>query len=89
MSPHQLWSSIGDPAPPYYRIVGDIEQLFECLTRIDTEFMFSSLGLVCFSDRRCVGILSFLGVEQSQSVLEVIRRATRSQFVCALLTARS
>jgi len=50
--------------------VRDIEQLFGCLTGIDTRFIFSSLGFVCFGDRRRVGILSFLGVEWIRSLLE-------------------
>jgi len=70
MNPHPLWLSIDNPAPPPHRIVLDIEQLFECLTGIDTGFIFSSLGLVCFSGRRRVGILFFLSVKWIRSPLE-------------------
>ena len=48
----------------------DIKQLFECPTGIDTGFKFSSLGRACFGDRRCVGILSFLGIERIRSLLK-------------------
>ena len=50
--------------------MSDIEQLCECLTGIDIGFIFFSLGLVCFDDRRRVGILSFLGVERIRFLLE-------------------
>jgi len=56
--------------------VRDIEQLFECPTGIDRVFVFSIMGTVCFGDRRRVGILSFLGVEQIRSLLEAIIRNT-------------
>ena len=63
-------------APPHHRIVRDIEHLFRCLTEIDTGFIFSSLGFVCFGDRRRVGILFSLGVERIRSLLEEIIRDT-------------
>jgi hypothetical protein len=70
MDPHLLWLSIDDPAVLRHRIVRDIEQLLECITGIDIRFVFSSLGLICFCDRRRVGILSFLGVERIWALVE-------------------
>jgi len=61
---------LDNPAPPYHRIVGDIEQLFECPTGIDIGFIFSILGLDCFGGRKRVGICSFLGVERIRFLLE-------------------
>ena len=69
-NPHLLSLSIDNPAPPHHRIRCDIEQPFKCLTGIDIGSMFFRLGLACFGDRRRVGILSFLGVEQIRCLLE-------------------
>jgi len=65
-----LWLSIDNPAVPHHHIVRDIEQLFECPTGIDIGFIFYSLAIVCFQDRGCVGILSFLGVGPIRSLLK-------------------
>ena len=62
--------SIDNPALLHHRIVHEIEQLFECLTGTDIGIIFSSLGLVGFGDRRCVGILTFLGAGRIRSLLE-------------------
>ena len=70
MNPHLLWLSIDNPAPPYHRIVRDIEQLVECLTGTDTGLIFPRLGIACFVDRRHVGVLSLLGVERIRLLLE-------------------
>ena len=55
---------------PYHRIVCDIEQPLERLTGIDVGFVFPSLQLVYFYNRRRVGVFSFLGVERIRSLVE-------------------
>jgi len=92
MNPHRLWLSIDNPAPPHHRIMRDIWQPFKCPKGIDIGFTFSSLGPICFGDRRCVGILSSLGVERMGPFSKrkyLIRWATRSRVACAHLTTWS
>ena len=77
--------SIDNPAPPHHRITRDIEQLFGCLTGTDIGTIFSSLGLARFGGRRCVCILSFLGVERIRSLVEDTMRGTMGNKVAVCL----
>ena len=70
VNPHLLWLSVDNPVLPHHRIVRDIEQLFECPTGIDIEFIFPAQGIIRFGGPRSVGILSFLGVDRIRSLLE-------------------
>jgi len=71
MHPHPLSLSIDNPAPPQspHCASRHTEQLFH---EVPIGFIFSSLGLVRFGNRRRVCILSFIGgVKQIRSLLEV------------------
>ena len=82
-----MWLSSDNPALPHHRIARDIKQLYECLTGIDTGFIFSSLGLVSSDDLAFVSILSLFSVEQIWSLLEETIFDTMSKEVTVCLCA--